>query len=64
MDRIQQVLLNLGTNAMKFVPKSEGKIKIISKVVAAPEDNEHTLLSISVTDNGPGISKEDQTKLF
>jgi len=56
-DRIAQVLRNLIGNAIKFVPSEKGSIVVEVK----PEGN--TIL-FSVKDNGPGISKEDQLRLF
>ena len=60
--RIQQVLLNLLSNARKYVPKNtSGKIKINSMIT---QNDGKLNLTISVIDNGPGISAEDQQKLF
>jgi len=53
--RIRQILINLFSNATKFT--EEGVIKVAAK-------REGNLVRISVIDSGPGISKEDQTKLF
>lgn len=55
-DRIKQVLLNLISNAMKF--SGEGKP---IKVTVSPEKES---VLVSVADSGPGISIEDQEKLF
>jgi len=55
--RIQQVLRIFITNAMDFVPKNDGKIEI--KV-----ENQHDGVYFWVIDNGVGISKEHQEKLF
>ncbi len=58
--RIRQILLNLISNAAKFT--EEGSIT----VSAAPHKGPIGQLEVmvSVTDTGPGISAEDQTKLF
>lgn len=58
--RIRQILLNLISNASKFT--DEGSIK----VTAAPHKSPTGVLEVivSVTDTGPGISTEDQAKLF
>ena len=61
VDRIQQVLLNLVSNARKYVPKERGVIKFESCLI---EENDQVYLQISVTDNGPGIKPGDETKLF
>ena len=56
LDRIQQVLLNLTSNARKFAPKFGGLIKIRAEL--RREEGDHKLV-VSVADNGPGISPED-----
>ncbi|MBT3187479.1 MAG: GAF domain-containing protein [Anaerolineae bacterium] len=53
--RIRQILINLFSNAAKFT--DEGTIKVIAK-------SEGSNVRISVIDSGPGISEEDQEKLF
>lgn len=55
-DRIEQVLLNILTNAIKYTPDG-GKI-----LVRAGSNRSH--VAISVRDNGIGIPKEDQPHLF
>ncbi|HKC78740.1 MAG TPA: HAMP domain-containing sensor histidine kinase [Nitrosopumilaceae archaeon] len=56
--RLQQVLINLISNAMDFCPKNNGKINIKLKL----EDNTHA--RISVIDNGGGIPKSKLDKIF
>jgi PAS domain S-box-containing protein len=57
--RLEQVILNLINNAIKFT--KNGTITVhIDKATGTNRD----LLKISVSDTGPGISNEDQTKLF
>lgn len=58
VNRIQQVLLNLVSNASKFVPKKAGGIIEVDFKLNSTTDA-ITFLEISVTDNGPGISTED-----
>jgi PAS domain S-box-containing protein len=55
-DRLRQVLLNLLINASKFTQEG-GKI-----ILRAREQNDS--LVVEVEDNGPGIPKEDQGRLF
>lgn len=55
-DRVKQVLLNLISNAVKF----SGEDKPI-KVTVSPEKGS---VCIAIKDNGPGIGKPDQEKLF
>lgn len=55
-DRLSQVLSNLLTNAIKYSPKAD------KVVVQVSENKTHAL--VTVKDFGPGISKEDQYKIF
>src|SRR3990170_2437102 len=57
--RIRQVLLNLISNATKFTER--GKVGVVARVVRADGKRE---VVVSVFDTGPGISPEDQEKLF
>ncbi len=56
--KLQQILNNLLSNAIKFTPEG-GRI-----VVSATRDEETGDLILSVTDNGVGISPDDQTAIF
>jgi PAS domain S-box-containing protein len=58
--RIRQVVLNLISNASKFT--EEGEILVTAKLQKG--DNGHREVYIAVTDTGPGISPDDQEKLF
>ena len=49
------------SNARKFVSEVKGRIDIYAEIIRTEDKWQ---LRISVTDNGPGISEEDQTKLF
>jgi signal transduction histidine kinase len=55
--RLQQVFLNILSNAVKFTDR-EGKIFVIV------EKTQGEVLRVSVADNGVGIKKKDQDKLF
>jgi PAS domain S-box-containing protein len=58
--RIRQVLINLFSNASKFT--DEGTITVAASVKAG--ENNRPEIIVSVTDTGPGITPEDQVKLF
>ncbi|WP_431856968.1 ATP-binding protein [Azospirillum sp.] len=58
--RIRQVLLNLLGNAIKFT--AEGSVRL-SASVAVP-DAERPILRFAVADTGPGVTEEDQPRLF
>ena len=58
--RIRQVVLNLISNASKFT--EEGEILVSARMQIG--DNEQREVYVAVTDTGPGISPEDQEKLF
>ena len=55
-DRLRQIIMNLLNNAFKFTPK-EGEITL-----RAREDEAN--LIVEVQDTGPGISQEEQKRLF
>jgi signal transduction histidine kinase len=55
-DRILQVLSNLVGNSLKFTPNG-GIIRLSAQ-------KQETEVTISVTDNGPGIPEEAQTQIF
>jgi two-component system, sensor histidine kinase and response regulator len=58
--RIQQVLLNLGSNAVKFT--SEGEVLI--RVSVRDENTERVALLFEIIDQGIGIAPSDQGRLF
>lgn len=58
--RIRQVMINLLSNASKFT--DEGDILVEARTVLGATGRNEVM--VSVTDTGPGISKEDQAKLF
>jgi len=55
-DKLHEVIQNLVGNALKFTP-ANGSITITAQVGEKE-------VEISVSDTGPGMSKEDQSKLF
>ncbi|MFN2302737.1 MAG: ATP-binding protein, partial [Anaerolineales bacterium] len=59
-DRIRQVLINLLGNAIKF--SDHGTITI--RAMIESRNNETTTIKLSVSDQGPGISKKGQELLF
>ena len=60
---MQQVLLNLVSNAIKFTPP-QGKVVVLVEKLKADQILESDKLRISVTDNGLGIKKKNQGKMF
>ena len=54
--RLEQVMLNLMTNAVKFTPPG-GRISITAR-------EEGLSLTVAVNDNGIGIPKKEQSRLF
>jgi signal transduction histidine kinase/DNA-binding response OmpR family regulator len=58
--RIRQVMLNLLSNAAKFT--DEGEIVVDASIQPGPAGLAEILISVS--DTGPGISQDDQEKLF
>ena len=57
--RLKQVINNLLSNALKFVPVRKGEIELNFNY-----DESIDGLRIAVRDNGPGIAKEMQEKIF
>lgn len=57
-DRFLQIVTNLISNAIKFAPK-DSSIKITCE-----DQSKLNQIRVSVQDEGPGISEENQTKLF
>jgi PAS domain S-box-containing protein len=58
--RLQQVLVNLVGNAVKFTEK--GEVRVTARVTGF--DAPHVVLAIEVADTGIGISDEHQQRLF
>jgi PAS domain S-box-containing protein len=58
--RLRQILINFTGNAIKF--SERGQITV--RASAAAEDSQSVLLKIEVTDQGVGISPEQQARLF
>jgi len=56
-DRLIQVMLNLLSNAAKFLPPGSGRVRVVLSLLADG-------LQVSVTDNGPGIRPQDQELIF
>ncbi|RQP05560.1 MAG: histidine kinase [Paracoccus sp. BP8] len=56
-DRVTQVLVNLLSNAAKFVPEGRGRVE-----VALRQRGDE--LVVTVRDNGPGVAPEDQAAVF
>lgn len=61
VDRIQQVLINLTSNARKFVPLRGGIIRIKAALCLEESSSQ---LRVSVANNGDSIAMEEQMKLF
>ncbi|MDE6579945.1 MAG: response regulator, partial [Ruminiclostridium sp.] len=58
--RIQQVLINILNNAVKFTSIGEVHLKVTGKIIA---DNT-VMMKMAVSDTGIGIKSEDMGKLF
>ncbi len=56
-DRLTQVMLNLLSNAAKFVPEDIGRVEVRLRV----EDGH---IAVRVTDNGPGVPADDAVTIF
>ncbi len=58
--RLLQIILNLGSNAIKFTKKGHVKIEVI----ALEKIEERVTLRFSVTDTGLGMTEEEQQTIF
>ncbi len=58
--RLQQVLLNLSGNAIKFTETGE----VVLTVAVAREDGDGTFLTFTVRDTGIGIDTDQQSRIF
>ena len=58
--RIRQILLNFVGNALKFSGRGQVNVTVWGKVVGAQQ----TEVIFAVLDNGPGISLDEQKRLF
>ena len=56
-DRVQQVIINLLSNACKFSPKKTGRVE-------AKLEHIHGRLRLTVKDNGQGIPPEELERVF
>ena len=56
-DRLMQVLLNLLSNAAKFVPRPGGRVDVAMRTSPGG-------LQVRVQDNGPGVSADQQSLIF
>jgi len=61
-DRLQQILINLINNAIKFT--EFGSVKLVVSHEISKLDTEQIVLNFKVTDTGIGIHKDNQTVLF
>ncbi len=57
-DKMEKILNNLISNALKFTPVT-GKVMLFVK-----KDTDQNLIEIAIKDNGCGISKNHQNKIF
>ena len=58
-DRLRQIILNLGGNAVKFTEKGQ-----VHMTIECRETNENHHLRLVVEDTGPGMTQETLTNLF
>lgn len=62
--RLRQVLVNIVNNAIKFSSKQEKQGKVSVRVLLTESDPDQVVVTFQVTDNGIGMDKETQEKLF
>lgn len=59
--RVRQILLNFVSNALKFSGRGQVNLTVWCKPVVGPDQTE---VIFAVSDDGPGISPEEQKRLF
>ena len=62
--KIRQVLMNMLGNAVKFTQKGGIAVRMMSGQVPAEEEGAQVLVTIEVTDTGPGIAPEEISSVF
>jgi predicted ATPase/signal transduction histidine kinase/tRNA A-37 threonylcarbamoyl transferase component Bud32 len=65
-DLIVRMIVNLLTNAIKFSPIN-GEVNLLASLyrkVGTKNENNGTFVKIAITDNGPGIAKENVNLVF
>ena len=65
--RLRQILLNLGSNAIKFTghdPERVGEIRMRLDWISSPQEHGRAGLYLVVRDNGIGIDPQMQARLF
>ena len=62
--RLRQVLVNIINNAIKFSSKQEKQGKVSVRVLLTESNPDQILVTFQITDNGIGMDKETQAKLF
>ena len=62
--RLRQVLINIVNNAIKFSNRPEKAGKVSVRVLLTESNPDQVVITFQVTDNGIGMNKETQEKLF
>ncbi|MCC8997665.1 MAG: response regulator [Nitrosomonas sp.] len=62
--RLRQVLVNIINNAIKFSSKQEKQGKVSVRVLLTESNPDQVVITFQITDNGIGMDKETQEKLF
>jgi two-component system, OmpR family, phosphate regulon sensor histidine kinase PhoR len=61
-DRLQQLLINLVDNALKYTP-SKGRVQVRAQLSGSPNGNQLPMVEIAVSDTGCGIPEKDIPRL-
>jgi DNA-binding response OmpR family regulator len=62
-DKIEKIISNLLSNAFKYTPLN-GTVWCVIRIETGKINDSQSLLHIKVQDSGPGISKENQARIF
>ncbi|MHC4985349.1 MAG: sensor histidine kinase, partial [Planctomycetota bacterium] len=61
--KVQQILFNFMSNAVKFTP-ANGTITLSARAIRPRSGEDVQEIAVAVADNGPGISETDQKQIF
>ncbi len=62
--RLQQILINLGSNAIKFTPEGNVVLKVGLEALSGEGTDQIARIHFAVQDSGIGIAPENQDKIF
>jgi len=62
--KLQQIIFNFLSNAVKFSPEGKGMVMLSVSLTPPPLGQNQPRIRFAVSDNGPGILRDDHEKVF